>query len=103
MQTGAMGALPQNSQSAGTLLSGNYNLGTYTLPTFDLNTISLTGLEKLEMRAIVNFSLVKAHGGTIVICKRENGLEPEYYIIPEGVKNFDRELGKIISMFMLKG
>lgn len=50
----------------------------------------------------VNFGIVKAHGGTIVVCKYGLGSASEYYIIPDKVKNFDRELGKIISMHLLK-
>lgn len=88
---------------AGTQTSGNYNLGSYTLPTLDIATLTLPGIERLELKSMITFSLVKAHGGTIVVCRREQGIEPDYYIIPENVKNFDKELGKIISMHMLKG
>ena len=67
-----------------------------------LDTITLGGNAQLP-QPYVNFSLIKAHGGTIVQCRAENNHDWEYYVIPESVKNFDRELGKIISMQLLKG
>lgn len=51
----------------------------------------------------LNFSLIKANGGTIVQCRHEAYDRWEYYVIPESGKNFDKELGKIISMHLLKG
>ena len=67
-----------------------------------LDTITLGGNAQLP-QPYVNFSLIKAHGGTIVQCRAENNHDWEYYVIPDSVKNFDRELGKIISMQLLKG
>jgi hypothetical protein len=60
----------------------------------------------------ISFKLTTAIGGTIVsvtdYTQRENtitlsGFEKEtLYVIPENVKNFDRELGKIITLHRLK-
>lgn len=66
----------------------------------DLDTITL-GSELPQ--PYINFSLIKAHGGTIVQCRAEDSHKWEYYVIPDNVKNFDRELGKIVSMQLLKG
>lgn len=65
-----------------------------------LDTITLGGSGP---QPYINFSLIKAHGGTIVQCRAEDHHAWEYYIIPDNTKNFDRELGKIISMQLLKG
>lgn len=88
---GAQGA----TGSAGTFTiagSGTGGLG--------VDTITLGGV---EAQPYINFSLIKAHGGTIVQCRAEDSHQWEYYVIPENTKNFDRELGKIISMHLLKG
>lgn len=50
----------------------------------------------------VNIALIRAHGGTIVQCRSEEHAAWAYHIIPEGVENFDTELGKIISLTLLK-
>ena len=50
----------------------------------------------------VNIALIRAHGGTIVQCRTEEHAAWSYHIIPESVENFDTELGKIISMTLLK-
>lgn len=50
----------------------------------------------------VNIALIRAHGGTIVQCRTEEHAVWSYHIIPECVENFDAELGKIISMTLLK-
>lgn len=67
-----------------------------------MDTITLGGNSQLP-QPYINFSLIKAHGGTIVQCRAEDNLDWEYYVIPDSIKNFDRELGKIISMQLLKG
>jgi hypothetical protein len=87
---GAIGAAPGSS----------YNMNSITLG--GLNTISIgeSGLDNSS--PYVNFSLIKANGGTIVQCRDEQTMKYDYYVIPDKVKNFDRELGKIISMQLLK-
>jgi hypothetical protein len=82
-----------------------YNMNSITLGGHQLggsNTISIgeSGLDNSS--PYVNFSLIKANGGTIVQCRDEQTMKYDYYVIPEKVKNFDRELGKIISMQLLK-
>lgn len=82
-------------------IGGLYGTNTITLGGSDSTYIgdnTLTGAN-----AYINFSLIKANGGTIVQCRDENTMKYEYHVIPENVKNFDRELGKIISMQLLKG
>jgi hypothetical protein len=56
----------------------------------------------------ISFKITNANGGTI-ISVRENddgytlgGNNTELYIIPDGVEDFDRELGKIITMYRMK-
>ena len=50
----------------------------------------------------INVALIRASGGTIVQCRTEVNSTWEYHVIPEGATNFDTELGKIISMTLLK-
>lgn len=66
-----------------------------------LNLNELYGNSNL-VQCSMNFGLLKAHGGLIVVCRRNDHTTPEYYIIPEGAEDFDRELGKIITMHYLK-
>jgi len=102
------GVLPGSTFSIGAIGggSGSYNMNGITLGAHQLgatNTISIgeSGLDNSS--PYINFSLIKANGGTIVQCRDEQTMKYEYYVIPEKVKNFDRELGKIISMQLLKG
>ena len=98
-----------NSQTGPLGASGSYNWATLTgqnsYGNFTVPTISL-GINELQMTPYISINLVKAHGGTIVICRKDSGgpnvLNPEYFIIPESSRNFDKELGKIISLYMLK-
>jgi hypothetical protein len=86
--------------------SGTYNTNTFSinaLPTLNWSTLTLPGIERIDMNPFVTISLVRAHGGVIVVCRKDSGSEPEYHIIPDTKKNFDRELGKIISYLVLKG
>jgi hypothetical protein len=88
--------------------SGPYNtnpntFSINTLPAFSWQNLTLPGIERIDMNPFVTISLVRAHGGVIVVCRKDPGVEPEYHIIPDTKKNFDRELGKIISYLVLKG
>ena len=76
--------------------------GTYSIGGIGGGVDTIT-IGSSENQPYINISLIKAHGGTIVQCRAEDSHRWEYYIIPESVKNFDRELGKIISMHLLKG
>jgi hypothetical protein len=75
------------------------------------NTINLTR-DDMTLPGIT-FKITEANGGTIVSVKRDvasqglGGLtlsdqNPELYIIPENAEDFDRELGKIITMHRMK-
>lgn len=90
----------QGSGSSWTLGGGGGSGHTISIGGSPLDTITLGGSGP---QPYINFSLIKAHGGTIVQCRAEDHHAWEYYIIPENAKNFDRELGKIISMQLLKG
>ena len=94
---GAQGASGTNWVGA---IGGGGSTATISIGGSDLDTITL-GSEMPQ--PYVNFALIKAHGGTIVQCRAEDTHKWEYYVIPDNVKNFDRELGKIISMQLLKG
>jgi hypothetical protein len=62
----------------------------------------------------ITFKITQANGGTIVTVTEEArrsensitlsgyGEREELYIIPEDVKDFDRELGKIITLHRMK-
>ena len=91
--------------SIGGASGSSYNMNSITIGGHQVggsNTISLgeSGLDNSS--PYVNFSLIKANGGTIVQCRDEQTMKYDYYVIPDKVKNFDRELGKIISMQLLK-
>lgn len=75
---------------------GSFSGATYTLNDYN-HSINLN-----LMNPYITFSLTKANGGTIVQCRNAANETPEFYVIPENVKNFDRELGKIISIHLLK-
>ncbi len=74
--------------------------GTFSIGGGNLDTITIGDI---DAQPYVNFALIKAHGGTIVQCRAEDSHRWVNHIIPENTKNFDRELGKIISMHLLKG
>lgn len=59
----------------------------------------------------ITFKITAANGGTIITVKKESSQyvtlgginsEDELYIIPDDAEDFDRELGKIITMYRLK-
>lgn len=68
-----------------------------------IESITLGNNYTMSMNPYIRIHLVKAHGGTIVQCSQAEGAVWENYIIPDSAKNFDKELGKIISMQLLKG
>lgn len=89
-------------------MSMNYNMGAVgaagILNTMDTISISGNYHDSRLHGAVpyVNIALIRAHGGTIVQCRTEDHAAWSYHIIPESVDNFDTELGKIISMTLLK-
>jgi urocanate hydratase len=57
----------------------------------------------------ITFKITSANGGTIIsVNESASGYTlsgtntEELYIIPDGVEDFDRELGKIITMYRMK-
>lgn len=93
-------ALPYNNSIVITAGGGgagvSFGGSTYTLGDYN----SQTNLNL--MNPYITFSLIKANGGTIVQCRTTANETPDLYLIPETAKNFDKELGKIISMHLLK-
>ena len=69
------------------------------------------GNKKMNLPGI-NIKITPANGGTIITVSEDrrqentitlNGYErEELYIIPDGVDDFDRELGKIITLHRMK-
>ena len=97
--------LPINTSSGGFsigAIGSPYNMNSITLGGTGIDTISIgdNGLDNSSH--YINFSLIKAIGGTIVQCRNEQTMKYDYYVISDKVKNFDKELGKIISMQLLK-
>jgi hypothetical protein len=101
MSTSGYGTVP--SLTASQILSGMgvNQQNTYTIG--NRNKMSLPG---------ITFKLTQANGGTIVTVSEDRRQEnmitlseyqkEELYIIPDGVDDFDRELGKIITLHRMK-
>jgi hypothetical protein len=73
-----------------------------------LHTINLSGNNSMNLPGIT-FKITSANGGTIIsVNESASGYTlsgtnaEELYIIPDGVEDFDRELGKIITMYRMK-
>ena len=75
-----------------------------------LQTVTLANPSSSMNLPGISFKITSANGGTIISV---NGSAPQYsitgsssseglYIIPDGVDDFDRELGKIITMYRMK-
>ena len=81
-----------------------------------LNTVSIGALGqsdpirlggKMQINSQISIGLTKAVGGFIVQvhCPTDYASiqnSPDYYIIPDTAEDFDKELGKIISLHLLK-
>lgn len=94
--------LPQTTNSAYISMSG-LDMSNMSIQPLNPGSISLEDATlNSYTQPYLNFALIKAHGGTIVQCKYETSNHWEYHVIPDNVKNFDRELGKIISLFLMK-
>jgi len=99
--------------SSGTAYSHSYGaipqLTTAQLQGLALNTIQRSS--KMNLPGIT-FKITQANGGTIVTVTEDvreknqvtlGGYDrEELYIIPDGVEDFDRELGKIITLHRMK-
>ena len=74
-----------------------------------LQTVQLAGSNSMNLPGIT-FKITSANGGTIISVNESpsqytlgtNGSSEQLYIIPDGVEDFDRELGKIITMYRMK-
>ena len=100
MSTSGYGAVP--SLTASQILSG---MGVNQQHTYTI------GNKKMNLPGI-NIKITPANGGTIVTVSEDRRQEntitlsgyerEELYIIPDGVDDFDRELGKIITLHRMK-
>lgn len=73
-----------------------------------LQTVHIPGSNSMNLPGIT-FKITSANGGTIIsVNESASGYTlggtntEELYIIPDGVEDFDRELGKIITMYRMK-
>ena len=74
-----------------------------------LQAVQLAGSNSMNLPGIT-FKITSANGGTIISVNESpsqytlgtNGSSEQLYIIPDGVEDFDRELGKIITMYRMK-
>lgn len=57
---------------------------------------------QMEINSQISIGLTKAVGGFIVQVRTAEYSRPDYYIIADGTDDFDKELGKIISLHLLK-
>jgi hypothetical protein len=94
------------AQGAGVTYGINSGQWAYTgtsLPSFNIDSGTNTnGLDYMFNNSELTFSIIKANGGYVVRCGDNRNTVPSVYIIPDSKKNFDRELGKIITMHLLK-
>jgi len=75
-----------------------------------LQTVTLANPSSSMNLPGISFKITSANGGTIISVNESapqytlgaNGSSEELYIIPDGVEDFDRELGKIITMYRMK-
>jgi len=99
MSQSSYGAIP--SMTANQILGMGVGQSAYTINKSKMNLPGIT------------FKITQANGGTIITVTEEphrsensitiGGYErEELYIIPDGVEDFDRELGKIITLHRMK-
>ena len=65
-----------------------------------IDTISIAGSHDVVPEPNFNIGVTKAQGGYIIAMSANRHSAPDYHIIPEN-KNFHKELGKIISIYLL--
>lgn len=76
-----------------------------------ISGLTINPTNKMNLPGIT-FKITSANGGSIITVTDENRREnqitlsgyerEELYIIPDGVEDFDKELGKIITMHRMK-
>jgi hypothetical protein len=57
---------------------------------------------QMDINSQINIGLTKAVGGFIVQVRTADYSRPDYYIIADATEDFDKDLGKIISLHLLK-
>jgi hypothetical protein len=57
---------------------------------------------QMDINSQISIGLTKAVGGFIVQVRTADYSRPDYYVVPDNAEDFDRELGKIISLHLLK-
>jgi hypothetical protein len=57
---------------------------------------------QMDINSQISIGLTKAVGGFIVQVRTADYARPDYYVVPDNAEDFDRELGKIISLHLLK-
>jgi hypothetical protein len=74
-----------------------------------LQTVTLANPSSSMNLPGISFKITSANGGTIISVNESapqytisGGGSEELYIIPDDVEDFDRELGKIITMYRMK-
>jgi len=99
--------------SSGTAYSHSYGpqFAMPQLTTAQIQGITIQRSNKMHLPGIT-FKITPANGGTIITVTEDvrekntitlSGYErEELYIIPDGVEDFDRELGKIITLHRMK-
>ena len=74
--------------------------------TYGTSTLSISpSVPQIDVKGGINLTVAQATGGWIVQINHRSHIQnesPDLYIIPEDA-DFDRELGKIITMSCLKG
>lgn len=100
---GANGSGSAGAIAGGAILKGLNTVSIGALGQTD--TIRLGG--KMQINSQISIGLTKAVGGFIVQVSCPGDYvsvqnSPDYYIIPDNVEDFDKELGKIISLHLLK-
>jgi len=92
----------ENNMSTGYVLNGG---GLGTSPYTFNGSINTPLPPQIDVKGGINFTVAKATGGWIVQINNRSYTQnesPDLYIIAEDA-DFDRELGKIITMSCLKG
>ena len=64
--------------------------------------ISSWGGVSSDIHPKLTIGITKANGGFIIQCRTDSNAVWDYYVIHDNAKNFDKELGKIISMHLLR-
>ena len=96
----AGGAVGGSYNNSGIGITGSYgSIGGFNIGDLSINS---NRLDHMFDNSELTFSIIKANGGYVIRCGSNSSVITSVYIIPDTKKNFDRELGKIISMHLLK-